>query len=808
MRRNNRRDNLIKQNKQTATIRTERGFARHKLLFHSASIAVLLYLIWRVFFTLPMKYGTISIILGIILLVAEFMGFFETFLNHRHLSHYMEPELPVIPIEWYPDVDIFIATHNEPVDLLYKTLNACTFLEYPDPKKIHIHLCDDSNRPEMKALAEEIGVNYFGLTGNKEAKAGNLNNAMRQTHAPLVVTQDADMILHSDFLMKTVPYFFLPKMKKDENGIWVMRNEEDVDPDYKIGYIQSPQSFYNPDLFQFYLYSENSVPNEQDYFFQEVNVAHNYDNATIYAGSNTVISREALEEIGYIATGSITEDYLTGIRIQKKGYRNFGISEPLAHGLAPTSTKALLSQRERWARGTVQALRMEHALLTPRLSFWQKVSLLSGLFYWMNFPSRMVYLVAPMATVLFSMRFVDASTWQVLAIWLPAYLIYNRAVRVLSGNKRSYHWNNVIDTIQAPYLTWPILAEVLGIKKRKFVVTDKARVARKEKTPFNTFVFSLPYLFIVILDIIALVVTIVQSVNTRSLYSPIIMYWLVSGIKDLMFSLFFVYGRRNVRAADRFYVSIPVTLKYGKNSFAGTTSDISEGGFGAVLKKPAYFPSGVPINVTVRSGQYSAQIQCSVMSVTQAGGNWKYGLKIESMDEKNKRLYMQIVYDRTHTLPNSLSPTASVFGDLNRNLMLRTKRKQTNLRRLPRLELNLPFITEGGERGTFVDFNFEFAFIKLNTAVGENEVLRLEYGDKLILDFMPCADMKNKEGKLFRLEDRDALLASSEFDRFVDQMVALENTMSAEEKLVGRAMIRKRSVPEAEPADPDTTKER
>ena len=37
----------------------------------------------------------------------------------------------------------------------------------------------------------------------------------------------------------------------------------------------------------------------KDYFFREVNLGRSASNAVIYAGSNTVISREALEEVGF-----------------------------------------------------------------------------------------------------------------------------------------------------------------------------------------------------------------------------------------------------------------------------------------------------------------------------------------------------------------------------------------------------------------------------------------------------------------------------------------------------------------------------
>lgn len=114
--------------------------------------------------------------------------------------------LPEIAEDAYPDVDVFIATYNEPTDLLERTVNGCVHLKYPDPKKVHIWICDDNRRSEMRALAEKMGVGYFDRPDNKGAKAGNLNHALSLTTAPYVVTLDADMIPRSDFLLKTIPY--------------------------------------------------------------------------------------------------------------------------------------------------------------------------------------------------------------------------------------------------------------------------------------------------------------------------------------------------------------------------------------------------------------------------------------------------------------------------------------------------------------------------------------------------------------------------------------------------------------------------
>ena len=102
--------------------------------------------------------------------------------------------------ESFPHVDVLIATRNEPEELLYKTVNACTFLEYPDPAKVHIYVCDDGGRENVRRMAEHLGAGYIGMKENPHAKSGNYNHALERTFSPLVATFDADMIPRSSFL--------------------------------------------------------------------------------------------------------------------------------------------------------------------------------------------------------------------------------------------------------------------------------------------------------------------------------------------------------------------------------------------------------------------------------------------------------------------------------------------------------------------------------------------------------------------------------------------------------------------------------
>lgn len=368
----------------------------NKVLIYLSIISSLIYLFVRVFYTLPIGYGVVAMIFAIILLIAEVSGIIESIMNLYGMSSVISPKIPEVNNEDFPDVDVFIATYNEPVELLYNTINGCLNMDYPDKNKVHIYLCDDTNRVEMKALAKHMNINYITREDRKDAKAGNYNNALKNTKSPLIVTFDADMIPMSDFLMSTVPYFL---------------GEE------KIGFIQTPQSFYNPDLFQFNLFLENAIPNEQDYFFRKIEVAKNRTNTSIYGGSNTVISRKALEDVGGFYTKVITEDFATGILIQSKGYRCYAIGDVHASGLSPSDIKSLVKQRERWGRGCIQTFRKLGILRMKGLSLLQKVSCLTSIFYWYSSIRRAIYIIAPLLFTFFGIVIVKCQTFFVFWLW-------------------------------------------------------------------------------------------------------------------------------------------------------------------------------------------------------------------------------------------------------------------------------------------------------------------------------------------------------------------------------------------------------
>ena len=742
-----------KLNKRSKVKKVRLTARKNRFWIWLALIFMTIYIFWRIFFTIPdmKEYGLLAFVCGILLVVSESISALEALDHYINMNNMIIPRKPEIPDDMYPDVDVFIATHNEEADLLYKTVNGCKHMKYPDPGKVHIYLCDDMNRPEIAHLASQLGVGYMTLTENKDAKAGNLNNALWKTKSPLIATFDADMIPFSDFLMETVPYMFLPVMKQDSDGSWVKCSPEEIDPKFKMGFIQTPQSFYNPDLFQFYFYSEDRIPNEQDYFFKEINVGRNRANAPIYAGSNTLISREALEDVGGIATKTITEDFETGIRIQSKGYTCYAIPKVLAHGLAPTDFKNLIKQRERWGRGCIASIRHVNLFFNKGLPIRGKLSYLSAFLYWFTFLRRFIYIISPILFVLFNIPVVICGWKGLLFIWLPSYLLYNHALKVSSGNIRTHRWSNIIDTVIFPYLILPILAEFLLIKQTKFHVTNKNRAEGKD----SDMILGLPHLILLVADVIALIMSLVTLVLYKNVGGIIIIYWLAVNALNLMMALFFVAGRKNLRINDRFKAELPVKIYYKEREYAGTTIDISDNGLAVCLDSPAFISEKEDVKVIIASGDYEAIMYCRVAHVQELGEKWKYGLSIQQIDDDQKQEYFQIVFDRHHSMRDEMGFAVGTVDDIFVNVHRRLKGNKGSVRKSPRVIVRQKFQTADGGMVEIEDINYQY--VKLS-GVNDDE-LSINLGDGVWLD---CKKSSIRAG-LYEIKNYEILAGNENY---------------------------------------------
>ena len=623
----------------------------------------LLYLGWRIRWSIPLGSGIFAVVCSLLLLVVETVGFAESLVLYRNLIGAVEHSLPDIPSESWPEVDVFIATYNESPELLRKTVNGCLHMKYPDAGKVHIWICDDNRRPAMRALAEEMGVGYFDRPDNKGAKAGNLNHAMGLTCAPYIVTFDADMIPKSDFLLKTIPYFVDADLREAARP---------VGERLRLGLLQTPQSFYDPDVFQYALYSEKRVPNEQDFFYRTVEPAKTTTNSVIYGGSNTVLARRALEEIGGFYTESITEDFATGILIESAGYVSLAIPEPLASGQTPHTFREHIAQRVRWGRGVIVTARKLKIWRRKNFSLAQRINYWSSVAFWYSPLKNLIYMLSPLLYAVFAVP-VFRCTWLDMAVfWLPMFVFQDLCLRLNSGNSISTKWSGIYETSVMPHLLIPIIKESLGISLTSFRVTDKSQKIRKRKRDVRG---MLPFLVLTVLSVAGIVriLTVFDAQQTFSFL--ILLFWVIRNLYFLIMALFLVDGRDSDEEVVRVTDAEPVVLRSGKDAWEGITTQLTEHNLNVYLDEGQSLGIGAECGITILREDGDILVKGVVTGIREARHSTARAHTVEILDFCGNRYeYLELLYDRIPTLPQSLRRDFGVLSHLWQNIAHRVAR--------------------------------------------------------------------------------------------------------------------------------------
>ena len=487
-------------------------------------VFTLLYILYRIFFTIPNN-EIITIIIAVIVLSFETIDalFFTIYVFNILIYNKNSPKIPNIKNKTFPEVDVFIASLNEEEELLTNTINACKKMNYPNKKKIHIYLCDDGNRKNIKNLCNKLEINYICRDNNKNNKAGNYNNALKKTKSPYIATFDADMQPNENFLLKTIPY--------------LINNE-------KLGFVQLPQSFKDYDLFQRKFKLKKQIPSEQNYFYHKIQLAKNNTNSVIYCGTNAVISRKALKAAGGFATKTIAEDIATGMLIEQSGYQALALPDDEVYGLNVTSTESLLKQRSRWCRGCIQTLKNYLILTNKNLSFQQKLDYLSAIYYWSFGIRTIFYLLVPLLFSFFDIRIIQSNIYVFLAIFFIQYIFKRFLIDKIEKNCVSSTWNRIYEIVLSPIIAYESIKEILGFGNLKFEVT--AKTYSKNKFPIRSFLTYITHLLLSVLTILGILVSYYKGSLLGFENYTLPLFWLGTNLIYLTIAIIFDCSNKNI----------------------------------------------------------------------------------------------------------------------------------------------------------------------------------------------------------------------------------------------------------------------
>ncbi|MGV3767392.1 MAG: glycosyltransferase [Chitinophagaceae bacterium] len=241
-------------------------------------------------------------------------------------------------------VDVFTTfCAGEPYDMLRQTLEAAVQMDYPS---FVVWCCDEADDPLVRNICLELGVRHVTRTDKKDAKAGNINNALKLAKGELCLVLDPDHVPAPGFLKAVVPFF-------DDPG---------------IGFVQVVQAYYNhPES----LVAKGAAQQTYQFYGPMMMSMHAY--GTVQAiGANCTFRRTALDSIGGHAAG-LAEDMHTAMRLHAKGWRSVYHPAVLSRGLVPSTLSAYYKQQLKWSRGTFELLVTTYPRLFRKFTWRQRL---------------------------------------------------------------------------------------------------------------------------------------------------------------------------------------------------------------------------------------------------------------------------------------------------------------------------------------------------------------------------------------------------------------------------------------------------
>ena len=176
-----------------------------------------------------------------------------------------------------------------------------------------------------------------------------------------------------------------------------------------------------------------------------------------------------------LATISVTEDMATAMQLHALGWRSVYHHETLAEGLAPEDLRTMLTQRLRWAQGTLQVLLRDNPLTKKGLDAGQRLMYFATMWSYLSGFTAVVYIAAPVIYLLFGVLPVTAWTADFFVRFLPYFLVNQILFVVVAKGLRTWRGQQYSLALFPVWIAACVSAfrdVVLG-KSLNFVVTKK-----------------------------------------------------------------------------------------------------------------------------------------------------------------------------------------------------------------------------------------------------------------------------------------------------------------------------------------------
>jgi cellulose synthase/poly-beta-1,6-N-acetylglucosamine synthase-like glycosyltransferase len=312
---------------------------------------------------------------------------FRNILRYNKKIHFIDLNR-IFRLKNYKPISIIVPTYNEERGIV-ESVKSLLQLEYPDFQVVVVN--DGSNDKTLDKLFTTFGIRQVSFTPfykleskpigaiyisrdfpnlivvDKEngGKADAINAGINIAKNPLIAVVDADSLLERDCLLKIARPFM-----EDDNVVAVggtirIANGCEIIQGHvaKVGLSKSWLVRYQViEYLRAFLFGRNGLDA--------------LNSILIVSGAFSCFLRDALVKIGGYKVGSVGEDMEIIIRMHKE-FRKLNpktritfIPDPVCWTEVPATFKSLRSQRIRWQKGTIDAIRLHKDMFMNRKYGW------------------------------------------------------------------------------------------------------------------------------------------------------------------------------------------------------------------------------------------------------------------------------------------------------------------------------------------------------------------------------------------------------------------------------------------------------
>ena len=284
--------------------------------------------------------------------------------------------------------------------------------------------------------------------------------------------------------------------------------------------------------------------------------------------------------------------------MQMRGWNTAYINIPQAAGLATERLSAHVKQRIRWARGMVQILRLENPLFARGLKPAQRLCYFNAMAHFLFALPRLIFLTAPLIYLIFGRTTIPGFWAAIIVYAIPHLLMANLTHSRIQGPHRHSFWNEIYETVLAPYILLPTLLALISPRLGTFAVTPKGGVV---KEGFFDARIARPFLVLLAFNFVGLICAIPRLIPFRVFNVPaqfafvnlpasiydgshrgvilVNVIWMLFNLAILGVATAVSWENQQRRKSVRVSIAVPSDVILSDGSMVqGITSDLSSGG--------------------------------------------------------------------------------------------------------------------------------------------------------------------------------------------------------------------------------------